>query len=333
MTENTNTIRNRFSPWSDIECWVLSNKNKQPCTIHSGRYNTEPQKNYNVGDMLRWKEEPQDHINTLDKILKVQESLPEYGFGVILNLNNTLTCFDFDHALDESGNIKNQEVKTFIECVGSFTEISSSGRGLHVFVGADIPETKSLYEYAFKQSYGDGKFYPARFIKMTGNCLDEFDLPVQILNYSELETIKRRISNETVISKIKNTRLPQQETSKDFSWGETLSDAGLLHMTSQYVGKSRNYPDGSCKVAVESYRIPCPNRFAHTNYSKRTSQFGPDAAILTRWDDGTSSCTCNHNNCAPENHPNLLQKLWDEIRDTKTKDAKSILSKYSDVMS
>jgi hypothetical protein len=283
--------------------------------------------------MLRWKEEPQDHINTLEKILKVQEVLLGYGFGIILNLQNSLVCFDFDHALDENGNIINQEVKTFIECVGSFTEISSSGRGLHVFVCADIPETKCLSEYSFKKSYGDGKFYPARFIKMTGNCVDEFDLPVQILRYDELETIKRKMSNECTPYKIRNTRLHQTDSSSDFKWEEILSDAGILHTTSQYVGKSRNYPDGSCKTVIESYRIPCPNRFAHTNYSKRTSQFGPDAAILTKWDDGTSSCTCNHNNCSPENHPNLLQKLWDEIRETKTKDAKSTLSKYSDVMS
>ena len=118
MTENPNVIVNRFAPWSDIECWVLSNKNKQPCTTHPGRYIIPPQKDYAAGDMLRWKEEPQDHISTLSSILKARDMLPGYGFGILLSLNNNLACFDFDHALDENGNIINTDVKTFVELAG-----------------------------------------------------------------------------------------------------------------------------------------------------------------------------------------------------------------------
>lgn len=333
IIENPNIIKNRFSPWVDTECWVLSNKNKQPCTIHPGKYTSEPPKEYAVGDMLRWKEEPQDHINILSSILKAWEMLPGYGFGILLSEHNHLACFDFDHALDDAGNIKNQEVQQFIEVVGSFTEISSSGKGLHVFVCLDIPETEIVSEYGFKKSFGDGKFYPARFIKMTGNCPEAFDLPVQTLNIHELTTIRRKMSNESIAPSFKKAKSPSQCDSTELDWDEILTEAGILHTKSQYVGKSRNYPDGTCKIAIESYRIPCPNRFAHTNFAKRTSQFGPDAAILTRWDDKTTSCTCNHNNCSPDQHPNLLQKLWDEIRDLRKKDARSVLSKYTEVLS
>ncbi len=333
MENNLTTIINRFSPWADIECWVLSNKNKQPCTIHSGRYTSEPAKDYAIGDMLRWKEEPQDHINTLSSILKTMEMLPGYGFGVLLNEHNHLACFDFDHALDENGQIINQDVQQFIEVIGSFTEISSSGKGLHVFICIDAPETEIITEYGFKKSYGEGKFYPSRFIKMTGNCPEGFDLPVQVLNILELNTIRRRMSNESIAPLFRKATTPSQCESVDIKWDEILTEVGIIHTSSQYAGKSRNYPDGTCKVALESYRIPCPNRFVHTNFAKRTSQFGPDAAILTRWDDKTSSCTCNHNNCSPDQHPNLLQKLWDEIRTLREKDAKSVLSKYNEVLS
>jgi hypothetical protein len=310
----------------------LSNRNKQPCTIHAGKYVSEPPKEYGIGDMLRWKEEPQDHITTLPLILKTLEMIPGYGFGVLLNHHNNIVCYDFDHALDDAGQIINPEVQQFVEVISSFTEISSSGKGLHVFVGIDIPETKILTEYGFKKSYGDGKFYPARFIKMTGNCPEGFDLPVQILNSFELDTIRRRMSNETILPSFKKTTSPTQSNTNDIDWDEILTEVGILHTKSQYAGRSRNYPDGSCKIAVESYRIPCPNRFAHTNYAKRTSQFGPDSAILTRWDDNTTSCTCNHNNCSPDQHPNLLQKLWDEIRELRIKDAKAVLSKYAEVL-
>lgn len=330
--ENVNTIINRFTPWSEIECWVLSNKNKQPCTIHSGKYISNPPKDYGIGDILRWKEEPQDHISSLHSILKTWEMLPGYGFGVLLHQQNDLVCYDFDHALDDNGQIINPEVQQFVEVVSSFTEISSSGKGLHVFVGTDIPETTILNEYGFKKSFGDGKFYPARFIKMTGNCPEGFDLPVQILNTVELDTIRRKMSNESISPVFRKSVSPAQSDSEIINWDEILSEVGILHTKSHYTGKSRNYPDGSCKVAIESYRIPCPNRFSHTNYAKRTSQFGPDAAILTRWNDGTTSCNCNHNNCSPDKHLNLLQMLWNEIRELRTKDAKSVLSKYSEVL-
>jgi hypothetical protein len=333
VTENPNTIKNRFSACADIECWVLSNKNKQPCTIHSGKYLTEPQKEYNVGDMLRWKEEPQDHINTLSSILKTWELLPGYGFGVLLNKNNSIACFDFDHALDDNGNIINTEVRQFVEVISSFTEVSSSGKGLHVFVYVEIPDDETIYEYAFKKSFGDGKFYPSRFIKMTGNCPEGFDLPLKVLVLHELNTIRRKMSNEIISPSFRKSTSPSQCSSTELNWGDILTEVGILHTNSQYVGKSKNYPDGTCKMVIESYRIPCPNRFEHTDFTKRTSQFGPDAAILTRWDDKTTSCTCNHNGCSPDKHPNLLQKLWDEIRELRMKDAKSILSKYTEGLS
>ena len=332
MTENTKPILFHFAPWADAECWVLSNKNKQPCTIHAGKYLSEPQKEYAIGDMLRWKEEPQDHISTLPKILKTKEMLPGYGFGIILNLNNHLACFDFDNALDDNGEIINRNVQEFIEVAGSFTEISSSGKGLHVFVCLDLPEQTVVNEFGFKKSHGDGKFYNARFIKMTGNCPDDFDIPVRVINLREFNGAKKQISNERMLS-ISNKISKPIDGNITTNWDEILSEVGIFHIRSQYFGKSKNYPDGSCKTAVESYKIPCPNRYAHTNLSRRLNQFGPDAAILTRWDDGSSSCTCNHNNCSPENRPNLLQKLWDEINSMRLKDADTTLSDYKEVLS
>lgn len=315
---NLDTIKSRFAPWQNIPMWVLCNQEKAPI---------KPD-----GSNLQWKENPGDHINTLDTIISRMKS--GFGFGLILGLQNSLVCYDFDHALDDKGNIINPAVREFIELVGSFTEISSSGKGLHLFVIAELPDGVVLTEYGFKKSFCDGRCYPARFIKLTGNCLEGYDLPIQTLTKGELDVIERKIGNTTTRPVFKKAReAGQTALSKDTNWDEILSEAGILHTRSQYDGKPRTYPDGTTRIALESYRIPCPNRHNHTGVEKRNNRFGPDAAILSKWDDGTSSLTCNHNACDPATRPNLLQMLWDEIRLLRVQEAKDFLSQYKEVLS
>lgn len=298
--------------------WVLCNQEKIP---------VKPD-----GSFLQWKENPGDDIGTLDTIIGRMKN--GFGFGLILGLHNTLVCYDFDHALDEMGNIINPKVREFIELVGSFVEISSSGKGLHLFVIAELPDGVTLQEYGFKKSFCDGKCYPARFIKLTGNCLAEYDLLVQTLTKRELDTIERKIGNNPIPPSFKKVRAPSETTvSKDTNWDEILSEVGILHTRAPYDGKPRTYPDGTTRIALESYRIPCPNRHNHTGIEKRKNRFGPDAAILTKWDDGNASVKCNHHSCDPSNHPNLLQMLWDEIWKMRAQDADEVLSKYQEVLS
>lgn len=310
------TIKSRFAPWLNIPMWVLSNKEKAPIKED--------------GSLLLWKQAPGDGINTLSVI---QSRFKDgYGFGLILGLNNTLVCYDFDHALNDEGNIINPDVKGLIEILGSFVEISSSGKGLHLFVNAELTEGVVLTEYGFKTTFSEGKFYPARFIKLTGNCLNGYDLPVKTLNKHEFDTIRRKISNEVIPSTFVKALTPGKSFEKGDNWGELLTEVGILHTSSQYYGKTRTYSDGKSKTATESYRIPCPNRKNHTGIEKRKDRFGPDAAILTKWSDGTSSCTCNHNSCDPATNPNLLKMLWTEIRALRVEDARAILAQYKDVL-
>lgn len=318
-TKNANcfdTIKSRFTPWLNIHMWVLSNRDKVPIKED--------------GSLLSWKQSPGDGVNTLSVI---QSRYKEgYGFGLILGQNNTLVCYDFDHALNEDGCIINPDVERLIEILGSFTEISSSGRGLHLFVNAELPEGSVLSEYGFKPTFCEGKCYPARFIKLTGVCLEGYDLPIKTLNIREFDTIRRKISNEVIKSTFEKSKTPGETFGKNEDWEEILTEVGILHTRSQYYGKTRNYSDGKNKTALESYRIPCPNRNKHTDIDKRKDRFGPDAAILTKWSDGTSSLTCNHNVCDPSGNPNLLKMLWVEIRALRVEDAKAVLEQYRDVL-
>lgn len=312
------SIKTRFSHWQNNIAWVLCNQEKAPININGGH--------------LQWKENPGDGINSLSVIESRLSKVPGAGFGIILSKNNNLTCFDFDHALNEKGEIINLQVQELLEILSTFTEISSSGRGLHAFVNAELNEDETLAEYGFKKEFCDGKFYPARFIKLTGDCLEGYDLPVQTFGKRQFETIRKRISSDYIALPRQKCKVSSPHSTTDTEWDRVLDEAGIIHIKASYEGKTRTYPDGTSRTAIESYRIPCPNRSAHTDEEKRKGKFGPDAAILTKWDDGTSSVSCNHNSCDPANRPNLLQKLWDEIREIRVGEARKVLEFYKGVL-
>jgi hypothetical protein len=48
---------------------------------------------------------------------------------------------------------------------------------------------------------------------------------------------------------------------------------------------------------------------------------------LLYWNDGTTSCTCNHNSCTPALRPNLLKKLWQQVREGRQEQARQRLRK------
>jgi hypothetical protein len=311
-------ITQRFKPYTDIPCWVLCNQNKQPINIY--------------GNLLQWKENPGDGINSLSVIESRLSKVPSAGFGIILNKENTLCCFDFDHALDDSGKIINTQVREFIEIVSTFVEISSSGKGLHAFINADLIEGETLAEYGFKKEFCDGKFYSARFIKLTGDCLEGYDLPIQTFGKKQFEIIRKKISSTYIAPTVQKIKVSSPSNPTEIEWDRVLDEAGIIHIRAPYEGKPRKYPDGTSRTAIESYRIPCPNRSAHTDEAKRKGKFGPDAAILNRWEDGTSTVSCNHNSCDPANRPNLLQMLWDEIREVRVNEARKVLKYYEGVL-
>ncbi len=60
------------------------------------------------------------------------------GVGFVLN-GDGLVCFDFDHCIDVNGQITDPKVAAFVERLGSYTEVSTSGDGLHVFVLGKLP--------------------------------------------------------------------------------------------------------------------------------------------------------------------------------------------------
>jgi hypothetical protein len=215
-----------------------------------------------------------------------------------------------------------EKVNSFLTQLRTFVEVSSSGTGLHAFVVVD----GDTEEYGFDKSICDGKFYNFRFIKLTGDAYTNYDLPIRILNHHEYKSI------QSVLGTIKALPNPDKTNSSysgdmDCDWPKILSDANIRYETaSEYIGKTRKRGEQSHTVEY-SCRIQCPNIMSHTGYQNRLNQFNPDVAILTLWDDGLTSVVCNHNHCDGKTYrPNLLQMLWTQIKESRAKNAKRLLS-------
>ena len=301
------SIKNQFAAFSHRISWVLCNSDKQPINRWTGK-------------LLSWKQNPEDSINTLPIIEESLADMPAAGFGIIVGMDNTLACFDLDGALDPDGAVINPNVKAFLDVMYSFVEVSTSGKGLHVFVNLSEPHT----EYGLDEKFCGGKFYPARFIKLTGNVYAGYDLPIRVLTKQDSEIIQNKIG-------VAPASIPQQKYQQEYpsngkvrDWGNVLMDAGILHITApQYVGSSRQHGTvtRTCKAA---WKIQCPNKKAHSDH-RRANDFSADAALLLYWSDGSTSCTCNHNSCNPALRPNLLKKLWQQVREGRMEQARQRL--------
>jgi hypothetical protein len=337
-----NIILSRFSQWSGINCWVMCNKDKQPATLHMGEWlipkdtNEIVPRRYGAGMFLRWKTEPQDHITNLSRVLKITEMFDcfGYGFGIIIGLENNIVCFDFDHVVDSDGSVP-IAVRKFLKKLDTFVEVSSSGTGLHAFVVCDSPD---IEEYGFNPNICDGKAYVGRFIKLTGDVWGTYNVPIRTISEKRFSRIKKSFGEmKPAVTKVSlpqtNTTLPQNGSYNGSitDWVDTLTRAGIRYETlTKYVGtRRRGAADVKC---IWSGRIMCPQAHLHTGYETRASQFNPDCAILSQWSDGTTSLVCNHNHCVSRLNPNLLQKLWVQIKTERVVKAKAVLSKYGRVI-
>lgn len=78
-----------------------------------------------------------------------------------------LVGVDFDHCLDELGNIINPDVKRLVEALDSYTERTPSGDGLHVWVKGTIPAAGRRKDEAGIEFYAKD-----RYLTVTGRHLD-----------------------------------------------------------------------------------------------------------------------------------------------------------------
>ena len=86
-----------------------------------------------------------------------------YGVGFVLTDDDPYLCIDLDHVVDTSGAVADSAA-AIVEEMGSYTEMSPSGTGVHVFCRAVKPGKKS--RGGGVEMYTDG-----RYIRMTGRTM------------------------------------------------------------------------------------------------------------------------------------------------------------------
>lgn len=88
--------------------------------------------------------------------------------GIGYEFDGSVYGVDLDHVIDENGAIT-REAQEIVSSLGSYTEISPSGTGLHIFVlapGAEI--TRHRKKDYFVEIYNEGRYFT-----VTGNVKDE----------------------------------------------------------------------------------------------------------------------------------------------------------------
>ena len=95
------------------------------------------------------------------------------GISLMLTEKNSVCCIDIDHCVDESGNV-NELVKEWIKIIGSYAEISTSGKGVHIFYFGKVhPEWRKKITNAFGEGVDLELYQCKRHIVFTGNYLNE----------------------------------------------------------------------------------------------------------------------------------------------------------------
>jgi len=98
------------------------------------------------------------------------------GLGFVLTKEDGIVCIDLDNCIGEDGQICD-EAKHIVRMLNSWTEISQSGKGLHIFIRAKKPTDKSK---ATPRTFKSLEIYDnARFIAMTGNHLPGTPLTIE----------------------------------------------------------------------------------------------------------------------------------------------------------
>ena len=63
------------------------------------------------------------------------------GVGIVLTERDSITAIDLDDCIDEDEKLT-PFARDIVDCFDSYTEVSPSGKGLHIFVYGQLPGTR-----------------------------------------------------------------------------------------------------------------------------------------------------------------------------------------------
>jgi hypothetical protein len=131
------------------------------------RDGTETKVPYRTDGMKASTTNPNDWTN-FDTAVRAFNPERYNGLGFVLRKEDNIVCIDLDGCIGDDGKICD-EAKSIVRIMNSWTEISQSGKGLHIFIRGKKPTDKSK---ATPRSFKSLEIYDhARYIALTGNHL------------------------------------------------------------------------------------------------------------------------------------------------------------------
>ena len=123
------------------------------------------------------------------------------GVGLMLTENDEIVGIDLDHCIDPDTGVIDDKAKKVLDRLNSYSEISPSGQGLHIFVKGRLPEGS--------RRNGKVEMYDSkRFFTVTGDILDSAPCSVMERQPELLELYQELLASPTASAK--HSHLPAE---------------------------------------------------------------------------------------------------------------------------
>jgi len=150
---NYNVIPAELKALPQWICWRAVPKNNDPAKMDKQPVNPHTGQLASTNDPTTW--------GNFEEAVAGVNQFKLTGLGLVFSATDGLTGFDFDDCVDDQGNI-NPEVTAMLKRLGSYAEISPSGKGIKVWVKAKFAldrghkVKKDSYEI---EAYKDGRYF------------------------------------------------------------------------------------------------------------------------------------------------------------------------------
>lgn len=103
---------------------------------------------------------------------------PGWGLGFVFSPDDPFCGIDLDRCIEEGGNL-NEEAQRWVDLFDTYTEISPSGKGVHIIFRGELPEGRG------RKTSGIEVYDRSRYFTMTGNAIIYGGKPTDLPNRQE----------------------------------------------------------------------------------------------------------------------------------------------------
>jgi hypothetical protein len=212
------------------------------------------------------------------------------GVGFVVTGLTGYTFIDVDECIDETGGLSERALD-IIAMVGSYTEVSPSGRGLRIVARGTSPADWTNNDLGVEVYAG----HTARFLTITGDAYSG-DFAIRDITGDTLAELRSRYGKSSATKPIIPADLPERPELIPEIQLPDISSLGIKDRTRAFLVDGVEGEDGSLAVhiaGIELYRLGLDNQMV---LSILASSYAMDVALRHRND----------------NHDRALDYLWKE---------------------